>query len=150
MLPAVEDLVVVGPLVYPWIGDIALADAAAQLVDARILASIIQSVIQVRTSAIRAGPCCSSALAIIATSVPASNNFIASAPSWTPGELACERAGRCATENADPVERQPGLGDVESCSRGVTSRVSRSMSGWYSRLNKTNPSAPDDWRATAK
>ena len=43
-----------------------------------------------RIEAMRCGPCSSRALATIATSAPASSNFVASAPSCTPVVAASE------------------------------------------------------------
>ena len=40
--------------------------------------------------------------------------------------------------------------EVLSESRGTTSNVSRSMSGWYSLLNSTSPSAPAVCNRSAK
>ena len=98
----------------------------------------------------RSGPWISRALVVnAATWAPARSSFNSSAPSCTPVVAANEHV---MNSRRMPIQcsGQRDSADVDSCSRGVTSSVSRSMSGWYSRLNSARPSTPVACRASAE
>ena len=75
------------------------------------------------------GPWRSNAEVIMATSAPASSTLAASRPVWTPVVAASEvptRPNRIAIQRSG----NRSSSEVDSTSRGTTSRLSRSRSGW--------------------